>query len=95
MADIKAWNKQLESRLAQVAMERDAAVAEIKRMEAETEELRDMANDVIHRELPYSDYLDFINQVDQICNYQFEREWRGVCDENTKAKEPHQEGEIR
>ena len=29
MADIKAWNKQLESRLAQVAMERDAAVIAI------------------------------------------------------------------
>lgn len=73
---LKAIEK-AQSDLAQAERERDAAVAEIKRMETKAEELRDMVNDVIHRELPYSDYLDFINQVDQIYNYQFENEWRG------------------
>lgn len=75
----------LQSRLIQVERGRDAAVAEIKRMENKAKELFETEiHDVILRELPYSDYMDFINQVEQICNYQFENEWRDVCSENTK-----------
>ena len=84
MGDALAYIQQLETRLAQVERERDAAVAEIKRMEGKAKELLETEiHDAILRELPYSDYMDFINQVEQICNYQFEDEWRGVCEENT------------
>lgn len=75
----------LKPRLAQIEKERDAAVAEIKRMECKTQELLETEiHDAILRELPSSYYLEFILQVDQICNYQFENEWRGICSENTK-----------
>lgn len=89
---MKKWDalyyiQQLESRLAQVERERDAAVAEIKRMEDKAKELLETEiHDAILRELPYSDYMDFINQVEQICNYQFEDEWRGVREVNTKEE---------
>lgn len=82
---LKAIEK-AQADLAQVERERNAAVAEIKRMEGKAKELLETEiHDVIHRELPSSYYLDFILQVDQICNYQFENEWRGGFEKNTKG----------
>lgn len=78
MADIKAWNKQLESRLAQVERERDAAVDDCSRFPCAT------CSDQVNGDLCYN--CNVCNDTTRT-NY----EWRGVCEENTKDGKDGQE----
>ena len=78
--------EQLESRLAQVERERDAAVADLIAVDEKYEVLKNAIDDVIHKELPYSDYIDFRNYADAIIEHEHADVWRGVCPENTKEE---------
>ena len=72
MADIKAWNKQLESRLAQVERERDAAV-------------QDARDGTTCDTCKHNNSKDYLRKPCYECNESFNCwEWRGVCEENTK-----------
>lgn len=75
---------QLKSRLAQVARERDAAVADLKSVDEKYEALKSMIDDVTFNHEPYGLYLDFREAADAMVEHEHADVWRGPCPENTK-----------
>lgn len=77
---------QLESRLAQVERERDAAVADLESVDEKYETLKSMIDDVTFNHEPYGLYLDFRAAADAIVEHEHADVWRGVLEENTKEE---------
>lgn len=77
----------LESRLAQVERERDAAVADLKSVDEKYEALKSMIDDVTFNHEPYSLYLDFRAAADAMVEHEHADVWCGVCEENTKEQQ--------
>lgn len=81
MADIKAWNKQLESRLAQVERERDALLHDLRRADYVD------CYACKHKNSAYDCDVDCTNCLNPCtcnsCHHNNKWEWRGLCEENT------------
>lgn len=88
--DALAYIRQIESRLAQVEMERDLLVSGL---EQSCDTCKHRENMSFHAPCNTCSHLYRFNAAERGDTDNWE--WRGVCEENAKAKEPHQDGEIR
>lgn len=76
LADAINGYEQLESRLAEVERERDAAVADLESVDEKYETLKSMIDDVTFNHEPYGLYLDFRAAADAIVEHEHADVWR-------------------
>ena len=78
LEQLQAENANLHDELEKVDAERDAVIKELNGVSSLFDDLAEFVDREIHPVVDYNLYLDLRENVDAVCMFQHEDEWRGL-----------------